>query len=907
MRRMRVKIFIFFTVLSMVISAVLFFANSAPVLKMIIDKYAPKYNITYKSIEGNLIRDLHIRDIRYKNEPLVKNATLSWSPWALLEGQVFLHTLDLEDADIGVVKKMVKELQSDDNTTKKKERIGLDIAVKNVNITLLPFDLTKEIKIDKSKIKASEFIFSIKELKVVKGALKASLATNYGAIDYDGIIGKKTEKERSGTVHFDQTLFDRYHIPLKADALQDVTIQELDLNDHKLLISLEAKGKGALFAKGYPIDITDLSTSIIYDFDVKKLTINSQARLQNKEFEQIALTNKLIFDGSLYYEGELIPQSFVFEPMQKLFTGMRIKYFGNTHLLDANITSDLFGGSFKSKEYKEGRLKFTSKEPILLASYFKLPKKLRNAFFTLAIDTPIDLHDLAKNKINAQLRSNVANIDVSVAPNSTLDTRAKLFVPKDTLLKNYNDTINWYLLDNAKMQAKKGQNGWDMALQAKGIALKALYNDRKIDGTITLDAKPFGALRIDTNAAFAVNIEKKMLQIASKNLKIGDKKIDQKEIKDVKFQMTQNGEGTFVLDSYSFNFKDVGIFATKPSYFDIKNDQFTLKELWINDQALLKGSYDLVKKKGNFRLDADSFELESKLADVRAAFGFDLNFDHEKSDISGSLNIIDGEVKYNFEQKSFPSDSDIIIIQDIHHKQPSTFTKNLTTNIKLTTLHPVRYRQKNADITFQGDLGINKTVDTSSLVTGMVTIPKGSSYLFRGKRFIFKQSHIYFVGEYNKPLLDISAECKVSDYKITVFITGTPNTPNIIFSSRPRLSQEQILALLLFGSQDAAGTHSSSEMMKMIGGAIAKSALQDAGIKVDHLVLGADTFEVGKKISDKVTIIYVNEEVSKVKLKYDQSKTVEEVLTVSPESTSIDIFYKKEFENMGDILYSPKD
>jgi translocation and assembly module TamB len=110
------------------------------------------------------------------------------------------------------------------------------------------------------------------------------------------------------------------------------------------------------------------------------------------------------------------------------------------------------------------------------------------------------------------------------------------------------------------------------------------------------------------------------------------------------------------------------------------------------------------------------------------------------------------------------------------------------------------------------------------------------------------------------------------------------------------LSKEQILSLILFDTEAAAGTNSGDEMMKMMGGAMAKSALNNLGIKLDHLVLGeGNSIEVGKKLSDKVTIIYVNDTVSKVKLKYEHSKHMESVIEVSEESQSYDIIYKRDF------------
>ncbi len=230
MRKILFRSAIIFTVISTIISVVLFFANSAPIVKIVVDKYAPRYNITYKSIEGNLIQDLHIKDIRYKDEPIAKSATLSWSPWAILQGQIFLHTLDVEDVDIEVVKKLTNEFQSDEQNTSNGERIDLDIAIKNSNINFLPHKLTKDISIDAIKLTIEQSVFSIKELKLIQGDPKVNIVTNFGTVEYTVRSDERYMLAGFGKIYPKQALFDRYSIPLQADALKEVTIKEFNID-----------------------------------------------------------------------------------------------------------------------------------------------------------------------------------------------------------------------------------------------------------------------------------------------------------------------------------------------------------------------------------------------------------------------------------------------------------------------------------------------------------------------------------------------------------------------------------------------------------------------------------------------------------------------------------------------------
>jgi len=110
------------------------------------------------------------------------------------------------------------------------------------------------------------------------------------------------------------------------------------------------------------------------------------------------------------------------------------------------------------------------------------------------------------------------------------------------------------------------------------------------------------------------------------------------------------------------------------------------------------------------------------------------------------------------------------------------------------------------------------------------------------------------------------------------------------------LTREQILSIILFDSEGGAGSSSGEDMMKMMGGAMAKSALSNLGVQLDHLVIGeGNSVEVGKKLTDDIIIIYVKDEISSVKLKYRHGKRMESVIGVSEESQSYDIIYKKDF------------
>ena len=60
---------------------------------------------------------------------------------------------------------------------------------------------------------------------------------------------------------------------------------------------------------------------------------------------------------------------------------------------------------------------------------------------------------------------------------------------------------------------------------------------------------------------------------------------------------------------------------------------------------------------------------------------------------------------------------------------------------------------------------------------------------------------------------------------------------------------------------------------------------------------------MGKKLTDKITFIYVNDEIPQVRVKYQHSPRWESVISADEESESYDIVYKKDFSEDDIILF----
>jgi len=134
-------------------------------------------------------------------------------------------------------------------------------------------------------------------------------------------------------------------------------------------------------------------------------------------------------------------------------------------------------------------------------------------------------------------------------------------------------------------------------------------------------------------------------------------------------------------------------------------------------------------------------------------------------------------------------------------------------------------------------------------------------------------------------------------------IGGRFDYPILNFTSSPYLTQNDILSILLFNTKASTLTNGQNQnknpALSLFGSSFAKGLTDTLGVKLDRIELsttkeGTIGVEVEKKIGRKTTIIYQNDLVQTIKIRYQNSKDIETDLTFSPEASGIDIVYKNE-------------
>jgi translocation and assembly module TamB len=509
-------------------------------------------------------------------------------------------------------------------------------------------------------------------------------------------------------------------------------------------------------------------------------------------------------------------------------------------------------------------------------------------------------------------------------------------IPKNSLLKHFDKNIRWSAISPLKLKARMGEKDIAVSLKSSKITadMKMLPLAGTVDGkikvagvTALLEGDKSGTIKLNSNvSSFKTllgtvnqfyhvedlpNVEGKLdlSVVITKNgdatLNLNSPKVlyhaDRKtihNIDDVKISVGMKGS-TLLLKSYQLSYNKMHFFATKSSVVSFKDQEVTIDQLWLNDELKVTGKLDMKKMQGEILANAEKFHFAHELIDLDSKIDITTTLNGENTDVKGKVTILGGNIHYDLSTKTFPSDSDILIVQEMKKKEASPFMDHLTIALTVDTKEPLVYKEGPVDAKAKVNLGIHKAIFSDPMVIGSIDLVDGSSYVFQGKKFRLERSHIYLTGDPSKPLLDITVKYQALRHLITINVSGTPAAPSVLFSSVPSLTKEQILSIILFDSEEGAATNNANDMMKMMGGAMAKSALNNLGVKIDHLVFGeGNSVEVGKKLTDDITVIYINGEIPKMEVKYEYSPSIEVVVGASEQSESLDVVYIKDF-NLG--------
>lgn len=916
--------------------AVYFVANSPLTIQKVAERFAPDYNITYSRIHGNVFTGIEIDDLAYNKDPLAKHVTLKWNPNGLVNKKIIVNTLQIEKANVDTIKMLIASFQDTDTNESSESNdtasFDLGVNIDHVSLTIEPF-MEQNMTISNITLDIDRLQYSNDSLDTDRFELKAD-----SDLINVRINAKAKENTLTGQVQItpNKMLFERYALPLRREAVGDIVI-DLTASEKEIVADINTEMKQLLKGEkdAFNMDIDRLQSHVVYDIKSMTVKADSEVMLSTPYAKDILVINHLMMDKNIGYSGEIHVKQIIGVDAKfvKPLADLKIDYKGDMKGIDSNITAQNMQGTFSSPDFKKAALHLESKEALALNEFMALPAELNQTKADLTVDVPIAFDENVSLVATVKIDSDLLRMDANVSYEENLQVKTVTYIPKDSPLYEYNKEVKWDRLSPIGFQAALKEDQIDGQLTAGPLSAKAQYalESKKIKGNIalgTLTTDISGSvdekIKIDTKIHSMTSLIENIDRIytmkdvpplkGSADISVEISELDTVDITfnspKIIYQADRKTEhvvddisltvhledAKVVLEQYTLTYAKQKIFSTKPSVVTFEDDIVTIAPIWLNDEVKVVGEYNIKTQKGTIDAEAIKLQIVHEIIDLDNSVNLKTTRDGNKTSVTGTIMLLGGNIHYDLSQKTFASDSDIIIVQEMKEEKQSPFMENLSASIQIKTQKPLIYKKGAIDIKADVDLNLYKAEQSELMLLGSIEIHEGGTYRFEGKKFVLDKSYVYFTGNPNKPMIEASVKYQALDHLITITITGAADAPNINFSSKPSLTREQILSIILFDSEVGAGTNSGEDMMKMMGGAMAKSALSNLGVQLDHLVIGeGNSVEVGKKLTDDIVIIYVRDEISSIKLIYKHSKHIESVIGVSEESESYDIIYKKDF------------
>jgi len=212
---------------------------------------------------------------------------------------------------------------------------------------------------------------------------------------------------------------------------------------------------------------------------------------------------------------------------------------------------------------------------------------------------------------------------------------------------------------------------------------------------------------------------------------------------------------------------------------------------------LFDDSYNLVQ--GSMPVVFDECLLNLK-KDLFAMFSGSLNF-HKKNDelpkVTGTLNIDRSQLKENLFSDKFQKDLFAFtgtMFQTESHQ-------DMACDVAIATKEPMRVDTAFFHGQAQALMHVGGTIRDPKL-SGSIELLSGSLE-FPYKPLTISKGHIYFLpDQMYDPGIELIAVNKIKKYDVMLHVTGSLLNHDISLESNPPLTDEQIIALLLVGSQE---------------------------------------------------------------------------------------------------------
>lgn len=942
----------------------LFLLANPMTLKYVADKVTNELNLSYKSINGNLVTKLYIEDISYKERIIAKSADIDFNILQLIFGHIQVDSIDFKKVDIDNLKTFISsfDFESDKNSTNslpsitlhnasldivpyKKDKLSvqrLKILIKNIyyddsfkiddlkvnlksnmfemnylgsyendglkvkqmDITNLDFkkvlylkeliksdsnstdSIVKSIELEKLKISTAPYkkgSYHVKSLnldvnnlvtdfKVINAKkLKLDIDTNIWKLSSVGDVNNSVYNTEVD-VKANDKYFKKFISDIDYNSLKPLKVS-LRVDKDSLYGVVKAKSKALLIPKykDLNLEVLDLQTDVDFDFKSLKLHFKAKANLKSKYTNNISLDGDFYYDKKVSYDGIVTIDKFknIDSNLTSFFKDTKIKFNGDIKKVHASYDGVLdINGSYDIKDKKHSFL-------------LNLPKKspLKNVSKNLHLEN-IFPQTISLQKRDTRVYFKDKSSDFGLSGSYDFDTMVYdsnlSFADSSThILGKYDELRVKSDISSLKVFQEKISDIYsfepidlDGDAKVEGLLKQGVF-DFKVNSSWLLYEYSRNRFAFFENALLDFSLEKNLLKLKT-------------------YQATG-----YILDRYR------KIYSTKPSSLEFLEDSAKL-DLTINDKIKVGGN---LAKNIDLTIKTDSYTINQPEANLNISLYLKYLSSQNKSSLKGKVNLNSGLLKYKPRNSYIVSDDDIIFIHAQKEKDAlKKLKKDFDLFISVVSKNPIKYEYDKNDIKLRPEITLTKEKKESLKVYGFVKIIDGE-YYSDNKLFTIGNGELLFSGDHLNPYLNLKAYYRKNPHDISIFIGGQLESPILNFSSNSNLSQNDILAILLFNTTTANLTdknaNTSNTALSLFGNTFAKGIVDSLGIKLDRIELlttkeGTIGVEIEKRLSKRTTIIYQNDLVHSVKIRYQNSENIETDFTFSPQSSGVDIIFTNE-------------
>ena len=733
---------------------VLFILTDARTIKMIADQSLSSTKFTYKSIEGNFITGLEVKELAYDKKSLFESVSLHWNPIALIHQKITLTEFDAKGVDADNIVNMLNKFKHSGSSSG--GSFFFNLSLNHIHLDMKPYvyegvtfdsflfetesmEIDKDLQIDANnlylsfdstlvnvelmgKIEKSKLLLDKANLKEIDSRAIAvfthAMRAKAKSVKHTNLVKKDSSKEGA------KPFFKEIKIKNIFATMKDVTYGTFSMNRVKLLIH-----------------DAEFDSYNNYVYRARKVDFNGNTTFGRVKYKGYIKESNIYAKGELLLSKELFRRYRLplnYKNLRKLPSKLHLNHQGVWIDIDHNVKKLLKVKSDFNLDVTEAK--------------HKLHYDYRDRNLTIK----------SKMKVNMPYGDNaiVTNfLSVDVNKKGYTTYRGDVKIPK---VKNLPIEVSDYLLEDLKAQFKGDKNHLLVELESKLMTGEFLTDDYK-SALLKLKSKERNIALNRMISALPSEWEREVAALESKsildlknlenskiNLKVDSNIInlngDMKLIKPYKILFTGVVPSNSILSKINKNIKLNNIKKISGDVL-ITDNHYAVTVKNNND---LKVLFDYDGKRKLIRNGELSFGAE------RMTFS-NVNSDEIafKSNIKNIKNLsLMIEKYYDIKLPQIEGDIDLNVIQN-----KSGLLKFLLKSPKLTYLNGSKLDIKNIDTKFtldsNGDIVIEKyrfKLDTNPYFSDFYS-DKDSYLNFKDNQLIVKSlwlNNIAFVkGSYN--------------------------------------------------------------------------------------------------------------------------------------------------------------